>query len=784
MTTSASTNPTMDEGDRVFEKLFNLKMDHVDLSDRNQLFKMIHNVPKETMLKLLLGDEYNEKCDGDKSDYEASEWRSKAETTMMDGKMDCNRFSRESLFRSLICYNRAITYAEWNEETKTQDDQNIESELSLAFAGRSNIYFELEQRQFAIDDLERAIINGRSTSNVAKHSFQLLNLLAVNKDSMISNSKRLLKLIETIRNQFQCTPEQMSHLASIEDQLENHCNLRALNTINYGKPKVKKVLDSSSMPMIVRRDRPLMERFFSLQTTEGGVLAESILLDEKSNEKLNLANNVECSKLLIVERSFSHVPTFEPIPFHSHCSSCLLPLQFVAPIPCRQCTMEMYCTDLCRQQSWTDYHQYECGPSNRSIWARMDMLSRLTTRTLLRFGSISNHTIDFTREFLLDTNNRFNQDISNPTRLFDTKATFQYRLICEWFLKQIKSEPKLLVVQSEKFNDLLGQAYGVFYIINNARDQDSAHSSLITPDYLANLLHGIMLCIRMHDLAIERQIAMHIQECFAISVDDDDDVVDDERSKLENEEVKVNVEEKIDVEEHGRTRTIAIALYPTNIFLYSWIGQRTSCSLPTAPAPASANVMPIFNGTFRAIRAIKDIFKGDFIRMDFSQHLPLLSSHHHHHHRHQRTIERLAKEYFFWQDPISESVSSNDIKQDQLIAELNYVAKCMNESNDSPKRLQLLVRLCRLQFDLFLNKELPHKETIMTAKNCLINCSQALNKLELKKFPFQTYREMMKSIGTMSEYSLEKLVTFESIPLLAELEQMMIAANMFIEKFA
>ena len=286
---------------------------------------------------------------------------------------------------------------------------------------------------------------------------------------MISNSKRLLKLIETIRNQFQCTPEQMSHLASIEDQLENHCNLRALNTINYGKPKVKKVLDSSSMPMIVRKDRPLMERFFSLQTTEGGVLAESILLDEKSNEKLNLANNVECSKLLIVERSFSHVPTFEPIPFHSHCSSCLLPLQFVAPIPCRQCTMEMYCTDLCRQQSWTDYHQYECGPSNRSIWARMDMLSRLTTRTLLRFGSISNHTIDFTREFLLDTNNRFNQDISNPTRLLDTKATFQYRLICEWFLKQIKSEPQLLVVQSEKFNDLLGQAYGVFYIINNAR---------------------------------------------------------------------------------------------------------------------------------------------------------------------------------------------------------------------------------------------------------------------------------------------------------------------------
>src|SRR5699024_8996205 len=63
-------------------------------------------------------------------------------------------------------------------------------------------------------------------------------------------------------------------------------------------------------------------------------------------------------------------------------------------------------------------------------------------------------------------------------------------------------------------------------------------------------------------------------------------------------------------------------------------------------------------------------------------------------------------------------------------AALNCVGKCleltqaMTGERVEKLRQALMIRLCKMQFELFVGKELTTKESTTVAESCLVNCSQ------------------------------------------------------------
>ncbi|KAJ8910841.1 hypothetical protein NQ315_015576 [Exocentrus adspersus] len=72
--------------------------------------------------------------------------------------------------------------------------------------------------------------------------------------------------------------------------------------------------------------------------------------------------------VLFVEKAFIFAPVFkESKEFYSFkCYNCLKDI--ISSIPCRTCTLCVYCNEKCRTSSWNDCHKWECEGMQANIW--------------------------------------------------------------------------------------------------------------------------------------------------------------------------------------------------------------------------------------------------------------------------------------------------------------------------------------------------------------------------------------------------------------------------------
>ena len=220
-------------------------------------------------------------------------------------------------------------------------------------------------------------------------------------------------------------------------------------------------------------------------------------------------------------------------------------------------------------------------------------------------------------------------------------------------------------------------------------------------------------------------------------------------------------------------QTIGIALYPASVFLQRLNNDEKSKTDP--------NGTVIFNGTYRAIRSNQLISKGQPIRVSLSWcegATSVLNS------TAQvvdfKIVDQLTQQYkdFFAKSNKDQSTDNlntpvldpkivasldaelellqglaNEVKTPRPIAmqiallldlsriaeqkrdfkqAVHYVGQCLElpknfaSNDDSVKNLQLvlMIRLCKLQFELFTENDLSPHESITLANNCLVNCSQ------------------------------------------------------------
>ena len=69
--------------------------------------------------------------------------------------------------------------------------------------------------------------------------------------------------------------------------------------------------------------------------------------------------DIQVSDILFMERPFASV--LLPHYYKSYCNHCYKKLSDVSVMPCLKCTQVMYCSDQCVADSWSQYHQFECG---------------------------------------------------------------------------------------------------------------------------------------------------------------------------------------------------------------------------------------------------------------------------------------------------------------------------------------------------------------------------------------------------------------------------------------
>ena len=104
--------------------------------------------------------------------------------------------------------------------------------------------------------------------------------------------------------------------------------------------------------------------------------------------------DIKPGDVLLVEKPLASVLNLK----HNttHCSYCFK--ECFAPIPCLQCPIALYCSQVCRELSVQSYHRYECGDLNvETVESIMPGALRPVT-TLGLDGVLQRHTRDLTNE--------------------------------------------------------------------------------------------------------------------------------------------------------------------------------------------------------------------------------------------------------------------------------------------------------------------------------------------------------------------------------------------------
>ena len=88
--------------------------------------------------------------------------------------------------------------------------------------------------------------------------------------------------------------------------------------------------------------------------------AVALAYDKKRGRHLVAARNIKTGSVLIVDDPFSFSTDCRALQtncLHCHVS---LKLEDNVSLPCESCRTVAYCSDICRQESWNNYHKYEC----------------------------------------------------------------------------------------------------------------------------------------------------------------------------------------------------------------------------------------------------------------------------------------------------------------------------------------------------------------------------------------------------------------------------------------
>lgn len=294
--------------------------------------------------------------------------------------------------------------------------------------------------------------------------------------------------------------------------------------------------------------------------------------------------------------------------------------------------------------------------------------------------------------------------------------------------------------------------------------------------------------------------------------------------------------------------SIGIALYPGNVCLKR---QQTS---PSKENQKARNCGQVYSGTYRAIRSLRPLAKGELIQVDSTGPLALDQYTGNGNGKQldpsdDKVIGQMVYRYLdsmvklespTAEQPLNAQKGAKEMDDPKLAAELsllqalqqemaqtikqkpttmvpialqlslltdlsllyermgnikqavNCVGQCLQLTKSMPSmvstQLAYLLRLCKLQFERFTERDCPQVESMSVANHCLMNCSQLIYAIEARCLPMQVYLALVKPTEDKSteqqsaDKLTEELIVHQQIGTLTELEEMLVSANIFAQQ--
>ncbi|GLH10314.1 SET and MYND domain-containing protein 4 [Gryllus bimaculatus] len=295
--------------------------------------------------------------------YTVSSWKKckdKAKSLREEGN---KIFQLKDYVKCLCIYTESIKYAPVQSE-----------ELSLSFANRSAVLFRTCNYEGAIIDIEQAFSHGYPQHLSYKlHQRKAECLIGLEKYSDAVTEFKLAR--DTLRAVKDMSDEKKAQISKSIEKAINDAMVQLTTENKHDKLKTSN--ENGTMPELpvpvqgLNEDFPYASKSLSLRESK------------ESGRHVVAVSNISVGDILFVEKPFAWV--LLPENYQDRCHHCCS--LFGVPVPCWECTTVLYCSELCRKDSWNEYHKWEC-------YGGLDVIhnvgvAHLGLRVVLRAGSIS-----------------------------------------------------------------------------------------------------------------------------------------------------------------------------------------------------------------------------------------------------------------------------------------------------------------------------------------------------------------------------------------------------------
>nr|CAD7398216.1 unnamed protein product [Timema cristinae] len=265
-----------------------------------------------------------------------------------------NKYKVHDDVGSLELYTESVRYA-----------PRGSSDLALAYANRSAVLLHLEYYQECLRDIELALKN-----NYPQH---LRHKLEARQGRCLAE----LQLHKTEMSQKDIKYVTICSQKEVSTHLHEACST---NTSSRDcEDNLSKQEHYVELPSVVHGES---DKFPFASSALDLVYAHISLYDKFKGRHVKTNKDIRIKEILFVEKPFAFVVL--PDHYNVHCHHCCT--AFIAPIPCWECSDALYCSEVCRQESWEDYHQWECH-GGLQLFHSVG-IAHLGLRVVLRAGNL------------------------------------------------------------------------------------------------------------------------------------------------------------------------------------------------------------------------------------------------------------------------------------------------------------------------------------------------------------------------------------------------------------
>ncbi|XP_055687794.1 SET and MYND domain-containing protein 4 [Lutzomyia longipalpis] len=269
--------------------------------------------------------------------------------------------------------NAAILLSQAIIKTTQGTSENEKKFLAEALWKRSEALIWLDEGEKAMQDMKYAIEMGSQVKQSPEYFWRMAKCYIITKDLKkarvsLGLAEKLLKNDPKIQEKIEKEKEELEILENMKNIKIPEKNVY-LNTLEMRKEYLK-IPDGSSE---------------KLQLTTGAKTGNFFV----ASADINPGEDVMCESPVAV----SLLPEF----FGSHCLHCLTRL--VAPIACANCCSVAFCSQECRKEACSSYHQFECQYLDLLIGSGMSALSFLALRIVTAAGNYEK-AVESTKDLL------------------------------------------------------------------------------------------------------------------------------------------------------------------------------------------------------------------------------------------------------------------------------------------------------------------------------------------------------------------------------------------------